>query len=90
MLFPVAEGEEGMEKVLENLCDQASEAIEDGATILILSDRGVDENHAAIPSLLAMAAVHHHLLRERTRTRVGLVIETGEAREMMHFALLIG
>ncbi len=90
MLFPVAEGEKGMEKALEKLCEQASEAIEDGATILILSDRGVDENRAAIPSLLATGAVHHHLLRERTRTRVGLVVETGEAREMMHFALLIG
>ncbi len=90
LLFPIAEGEQGMETVLENLCGRASAAIEDGATILILSDRGVDEDHAAIPSLLATGAVHHHLLRERTRTRVGLVVETGEAREMMHFALLIG
>jgi len=90
LLFPVAEGEKGMEKALEQLCEQASQMIEDGATILILSDRGIDENHAAIPSLLATGAVHHHLLRERTRTRAGLVVETGEAREMMHFALLIG
>ncbi len=90
LLFPVEEEEDGMEKALENLCDRASQAIADGATILILSDRGVDENHGAIPSLLATGAVHHHLLRERTRTRVGLVVETGEAREMMHFALLIG
>ncbi len=90
LLFPVEEGEGGMEKALENLCVRASEAIEEGATILILSDRGIDEDHAAIPSLLATGAVHHHLLRERTRTRAGLVVETGEAREMMHFALLIG
>ena len=90
LLFPVAEGEAGMTEALDNLCAQASEAIEEGITILILSDRGVDENHVAIPSLLAVGAVHHHLLRERTRTRVGLVVETGEAREMMHFALLIG
>ena len=90
LLFPVEEGEGGMEKALENLCVRVSEAIESGATIIILSDRGVDEEHAAIPSLLATGAVHHHLLRERTRTRAGLVVETGEAREMMHFALLIG
>lgn len=90
LLFPVSEGEDGLEKAVENLCAQASEAIENGATILILSDRGVDENHAAIPSLLATGAVHHHLLREKTRTRVGLVVETAEAREMHHFALLIG
>ena len=90
LLFPVEEGEGGMEKALENLCGKVSQAIEDGTTIIILSDRGIDEDHAAIPSLLATGAVHHHLLRERTRTRVGLVVETGEAREMMHFALLIG
>ncbi len=90
LLFPVSEGENGMEKALENICSEASEAIKKGITILILSDRGVDENQAAIPSLLATAAVHHHLLRERTRTNVGIVVETGEAREMMHFALLIG
>jgi len=90
LLFPVAEGEAGMNEVLENLCADVSEAITEGFTILILSDRGVDESHASVPSLLAVGAVHHHLLRERTRTQVGLVVETGEAREMMHFALLIG
>ncbi|CAI2718652.1 glutamate synthase large subunit [Nitrospina watsonii] len=90
LLFPVAEGEEAIEKAVEKLCAEASEALQNGATILILSDRGVDENHAAIPSLLATGAVHHHLLREKTRTRVGIVVETAEAREMHHFALLIG
>ena len=89
-LFPVSKGEQAMEQVLEALCQSASKAIEEGATILVLSDKGVDANNAALPSLLAIAGVHHHLLRERTRTRVGLVVETGEAREMMHFALLIG
>ncbi|MFQ5672104.1 MAG: glutamate synthase large subunit [Nitrospinales bacterium] len=90
MLFPVSEGEDGLQKGLENLCQKASQAIRDGATILVLTDRGLDAGNAAIPSLLATAAVHHHLLRELTRTSVGLVVETGEAREMMHFALLIG
>ena len=89
-LFPVAQGEQGMKQAIEALCKKASEAIEKGATLLILSDKGIDAEHAALPSLLATAGVHHHLLRERTRTRVGLVVETGEAREMMHFALLIG
>ena len=88
--FPVAEGEGGMEKALENLCAEASEAVNNGATILLLSDRGVDEDHAPIPSLLATAAVHHHLLREGNRMLCGIAVETGEAREMHHFALLIG
>ena len=89
-LFPVSKGEHAMEQALDALCQSASKAIEEGATILVLSDKGVDANNAALPSLIAIAGVHHHLLRERTRTRVGLVVETGEAREMMHFALLIG
>ena len=89
-LFPVSEGEQSVERALDALCQSASKAIDEGATILVLSDKGVDQNNAALPSLLATACVHHHLLRERTRTRVGLAVETGEAREMMHFALLIG
>jgi len=89
-LFPVNQGEHGMEQAIKTLCQNASKAIEEGATLLILSDKGVDKENAALPSLLATAGVHHHLLRERTRTQVGLVVETGEAREMMHFALLIG
>ena len=89
-LFPVNQGEHGMEQAIKTLCQNASKAIEEGATLLILSDKGVDKENAALPSLLATAGIHHHLLRERTRTRVGLVVETGEAREMMHFALLIG
>ena len=90
ILFQALEGQAGLKRAMDKLCQQASQAIEDGATILVLSDKGMDANHVPIPSLLATAGVHHHLLRERTRTRVGLVVETGEAREMMHFALLIG
>ncbi|PYV87422.1 MAG: glutamate synthase large subunit, partial [Acidobacteria bacterium] len=90
MLFPVSDGEEGLATAVESLCQRASEAVREGCSILILSDRGVDAQHAAIPSLLATSAVHHHLIREGTRTRVGLVVESGEAREVMHFALLIG
>lgn len=89
-LFPVSEGEGGMERALDKLCAKASEAIANGATILLLSDRGVDEDNAPLPSLLATAAVHHHLLREGTRMQCGIAVETGEAREMHHFALLIG
>ena len=75
---------------MDSLCAQATEAIEQGYTILILSDRGVDADHAPIPSLLATAGVHHHLIRQGTRNRVGLVVESGEPREVAHFALLIG
>ena len=90
ILFPADKGEDGLKKALDELCQKASTAIENGATILILSDRGMDAENVPIPSLLATGAVHHHLLRKLTRTRVGLVVETGEAREMMHLALLIG
>src|SRR5439155_2795451 len=74
---------------LEELCRAASRAISDGASILILSDRNLDERHAAIPSLLATGAVHHHLVREGTRARVGLVGESSEPREVGHLALLL-
>ena len=90
MLFDVADGEAGLAKALDKLCEDAAREVKDGASILILSDRGVDENRAPIPSLLATSAVHHHLIREGTRTQAGLVIETGEAREVHHFCLLIG
>ncbi len=90
MLFPAGEGEKGLEAAMERLCRSASEATARGANILILSDRGVDGENAPIPALLATAGVHHHLIREGTRTRVGLVVETGEAREIHHFCLLIG
>lgn len=90
MLFPVHEGTAGLERALAELCRQASEAIAQGHNIIILSDRGIDRQHAAIPALLAVSGVHHHLIREGTRTRCGLILETGEPREVHHFALLIG
>ncbi len=89
-LFDVRGGPEGMQKALDDLAARASEAVLDGAGILILSDAGIDADHAPIPTLLATAAVHHHLIREQLRTRISLVIDTAEAREVTHFALLIG
>jgi len=86
----VEEGEKGLERALTQLCRRASLAIQSGYTLLILSDRGVDPDYAPIPSLLALTAVHNHLVREETRTQVALIIESGEPREVMHFALLIG
>ena len=80
----------GLEEAMDRLCREASEAIEQGHSILILSDRGVDEDNAPIPSLLATAGVHHHLIREGTRSRCGLVVESGEPRDIAHLALLIG
>jgi glutamate synthase domain-containing protein 2/glutamate synthase domain-containing protein 1/glutamate synthase domain-containing protein 3 len=89
-LFAVADGEHGLERALDGVCRRASLAIQSGYTILILSDRGVDPDYAPIPSLLALTAVHNHLIREGSRTQVALIIESGEPREVMHFALLIG
>ncbi|MDE3224132.1 MAG: glutamate synthase subunit alpha, partial [Nitrospirota bacterium] len=90
MLFRVAEGPEGLGAAVDNLCREASQAIKDGYKFLILSDRGVNEEWAPIPSLLGISAVHHHLVRECTRTEVGLILETGEPRDVHHFACLIG
>jgi glutamate synthase domain-containing protein 2/glutamate synthase domain-containing protein 1/glutamate synthase domain-containing protein 3 len=90
MLFNVGDGEAGLEKAVDELCEAAAKAVEGGASIIVLSDRGVDAQKAPIPSLLATAAVHHHLIRQGTRTQCGLVIETGEAREAHHFCMLIG
>ncbi|MEX1253673.1 MAG: glutamate synthase large subunit [Dehalococcoidia bacterium] len=89
-LYRVAEGGPGLEQAVAALCRQATEAIKGGNNVIILSDRGIDHDHAAIPALLAVAGVHHHLIREGTRTRVGLVIESGEPREVHHYALLLG
>ncbi|MEY2570571.1 MAG: glutamate synthase large chain, partial [Acidimicrobiaceae bacterium] len=89
-LFPVAEGGEGLRAALDGVRRQVSEAIEAGAKVVILSDRHSSDELAPIPALLLVSAVHHHLIREKTRTRVGLVIETGEAREVHHMALLLG
>ncbi|MCA9546494.1 MAG: glutamate synthase subunit alpha, partial [Myxococcales bacterium] len=79
-----------LERAVERLCRAAEEAVDDGYNVLVLSDRGVDARHAPIPALLALSAVHQHLVREGTRLQTGLVIETGEAREVHHFALLLG
>lgn len=89
-LYPVAEGGAGLKAALDDVRAQTSVAIADGARIIILSDRESDETMAPIPSLLAVSAVHHHLVRERTRTQVGLVVESGDAREVHHMAMLVG
>ncbi len=89
-LWPVAEGAAGLERAVQALCQAAEAAVEEGASILILSDRGVDADRAPIPSLLAVGAVHHHLIRQGKRMLTSLVVETGEAREVHHAAALIG
>ena len=88
MLFPAAAGAEGLRTRLDELRREASQAVADGVTLLILSDRGVSAERAPIPALLATSGVHHHLIREKTRTRCGLIVETGDAREVHHFCLL--
>ncbi|MEW5851350.1 MAG: glutamate synthase large subunit [Myxococcota bacterium] len=90
LLYNVEDGPRGLEIAVEKLCQRARELVDEGFNLLILSDRGVDAKHAAIPSLLAVSAVHQHLVREGTRLLTGLVVETAEAREVHHFALLIG
>jgi len=89
-LYRADGGPKELERALDGLCRRASLAIKSGYTMIILSDRGVDEDYAPIPSLLALTAVHNHLVREKTRTQVALIIESGEPREVMHFCLLIG
>ncbi|MEI7684315.1 MAG: glutamate synthase large subunit [Planctomycetota bacterium] len=89
-LYRPKEGAAGMERVLNLICRQASAAIITGVEYVILSDRAMDKDQAPIPALLAVAAVHHHLIREGTRTQVSLIMETGEPREVHHFALLVG
>ncbi|HEX2228793.1 MAG TPA: glutamate synthase large subunit [Candidatus Binatia bacterium] len=90
MLFNPNQGKAGLENALEELFQGADRAIATGATILILSDKGVDQFHAPIPALLATSGLHHHLIRNGTRTRIGLVLESGEPREVHHFCLLLG
>src|SRR5579864_8495134 len=89
-LFRASEGETGLKRALDELCQRASRAVRAGYSLLILSDRGVDQDYAPIPCLLALAAVHNLLVREETRTQVALITESGEPREVMHFALLSG
>ena len=90
ILFEASEGGEGLRRALDALCQAASTGIERGHTLIHLSDRGVTERLAPIPALLGTAAVHHHLIREKVRTRVALIVETGEARLVHHFCALIG
>jgi glutamate synthase (NADPH/NADH) large chain len=89
-LFPIAGGGRSLVARLEQIRSEVSSAINDGARIIVLSDRDGDAENAPIPSLLLTSAVHHHLIREKTRTKVGLVVESGEVREVHHVALLIG
>lgn len=90
ILFDADGGAEAMEARLEALFAEADEAVEKGATLVILSDRGVDSTHAAIPALLAVSGLHHHLIRQGTRTRMSILLESAEPREVHHFAMLIG
>ncbi|MDD5262083.1 MAG: glutamate synthase large subunit [Methylacidiphilales bacterium] len=90
MVFPASEGARGLEKALDRIFAEADAAIEKGINLLVLSDRGVDKDRVAVPALLAVSGLHHHLIRQGTRTRVGLVLESGEPREVHHFSVLIG
>src|SRR5262249_6870978 len=90
IVYRVKDGAAGLERALEALCRHASTAIRTGHEYVILSDRSHDRVYAPMPALLAVSAVHHHLIREGTRTKVSLVLESGEPREVHHFSLLIG
>ena len=89
-VYPIDQGTAGLANAMERLCKQAVAAVDGGAAILILSDRAMDRQHAAIPSLLAVAGVHHHLIRQGRRTRCAIVAECGDAREVHHFCCLLG
>ena len=89
-LYRVADGADAMRYAISEVCDRVSKAIDEGARIVVISDRNSDDTFAPIPSLLLTSAVHHHLIRQKQRTKVGLIIETGDAREVHHMALLIG
>lgn len=90
MLFEVAKGKQGLQESLTALCKKAEESVSEGVNYIVLSDRDVDETHAAIPSLLAVSAVHHHLISVGKRVQTALIVESGEIREVMHAALLLG
>jgi glutamate synthase (ferredoxin) len=90
ILFNPKDGVKGLEQKMDEICAQANQAIAEGVNLIILSDRGVDKDNAPIPALLAVSGLHHHLIREGTRTRIGLILESGEPREVHHYATLIG
>ncbi|HMP06012.1 MAG TPA: glutamate synthase-related protein, partial [Lacipirellulaceae bacterium] len=88
--WPRAEGKAGMVAALDRICAEAEQAVDDGETLIVLSDRGINKDQVPVSALLATGAVHHHLVRKEKRTRVGLIVETGEAREVHHHCLLVG
>jgi glutamate synthase (NADPH/NADH) large chain len=90
MIFKCAKGEEGLREALDDLCKKAEKSVDDGYNYIILSDRDIDADHAAIPSLLAVSAVHHYLISVGKRVQTALIVESGEIREVMHAALLLG
>lgn len=90
MLFDPKQGATGLEKALDTLCKNAEKAVDNGSNFIVLSDRGVDHDNAAIPSLLAVSAVHHYLIERRKRMQIDIIVESAEPREVMHFALLFG
>ena len=90
ILFDIAKGESGLRAALDNLCKKAEESVDEGVNYIILSDRDIDATHAAIPSLLAVSAVHHYLISVGKRVQTALIVESGEIREVMHAALLLG
>jgi glutamate synthase (NADPH/NADH) large chain len=88
--YPVAEGIAGLRPALDRICQEARQAIQDGYSLIVLSDRRISADRVPISSLMAVGTVHHHLVRHEERTRIGLLVESGEAREVHHFCLLIG
>ena len=90
MHFDADKGGEGLRNAVDQLCLDAEKAVDEGKNYIIISDRGIDENHAPIPSLLAVSAIHHHLIEKRKRMQIDIVVESAEPREVMHFALLFG
>jgi len=90
IVFPAGSGGKGLEQALQEMFDEADAAIASGYNLFILTDRDIDQEHAPIPALLAVSGLHHHLVRQGTRTQIGLILESGEPREVHHFAALIG
>jgi len=90
MLFEISKGKSGLSMAIDNLCKMAEKSVDEGVNYIILSDRDIDEKHAAIPSLLAVSAVHHYLISVQKRVQTALIVESGEIREVMHAALLLG
>ena len=90
MLFDIAKGESGLKMAIDDLCKQAEQSVDEGVNYIILTDRDIDKTHASIPSLLAVSAVHHYLISVQKRVQTALIVESGEIREVMHAALLLG